>query len=131
MLQLDFRRRSEELAEGLSERLGMGHWGGVRRAGDLVHSRIGDVVDVTAEAHQNYLRMNPYNESRFFYPIEQGDWIDEEDVAAQATEITLQWVVSPDLAPLGTAVLISSGPTSRRSGGSTSWSLVVRPSGAG
>lgn len=55
-----------------------------------LHNRNPESQYVTVEAHQNYLRLNPFNESRFFYPIEQGVWIDEEDVAAHATEVTLR-----------------------------------------
>ena len=33
---------------------------------------------VTPEAFENHLRNNPYNESDFVYPIEEGDWIDSE-----------------------------------------------------
>lgn len=34
---------------------------------------------VTPEAHQAYLASNPNNESRFFYPIDEGAWIDEDE----------------------------------------------------
>ncbi len=34
---------------------------------------------VTPEAHQTYLAHNPNNESRFFHPIEEGAWIDEDE----------------------------------------------------
>ena len=33
---------------------------------------------VTSEAFDNYVTNNPFNESDFFYPIEEGDWLDEE-----------------------------------------------------
>ncbi len=33
---------------------------------------------VTADAFENYLNNNPNNELDFLYPIEDGDWIDEE-----------------------------------------------------
>ena len=51
-----------------------------------LHNRDAQSQYVTVEAHQNYLRMNPNNESRFFHPIEDGDWIDIEDVATDATQ---------------------------------------------
>jgi hypothetical protein len=35
---------------------------------------------VTEEAYRNYLHQNPYNESRFIYPIDNTDWQDEEDM---------------------------------------------------
>ncbi len=34
---------------------------------------------VTQEAYKNYLKNNPYNESRFIYPIDNEDWLDEEN----------------------------------------------------
>jgi hypothetical protein len=43
---------------------------------------------VSEAAYQNYLLNNPHNESRFGYPVEQGDWQDEDDgelVARSAT----------------------------------------------
>jgi len=55
-----------------------------------LHNRDPESQYVTAEAHQHYLRMNPNNESRFFHPIEDGDWIDIEDVAADATDVILR-----------------------------------------
>jgi hypothetical protein len=48
---------------------------------------------VSAEAHQNYLRLNPHNESRFLQPIEEGPWIDDEEgelVAETATTIPIR-----------------------------------------
>lgn len=34
---------------------------------------------VSEEAYQNYLKQNPHNESRFFYPIKNQDWQIEEE----------------------------------------------------
>lgn len=34
---------------------------------------------VSQEAYKNYLKNNPYNESRFIYPIENNDWQNEDD----------------------------------------------------
>jgi hypothetical protein len=55
-----------------------------------LHNRDSQSQYVTVEAQQHYLRMNPNNESRFFHPIEDGDWIDIEDVAADATDVILR-----------------------------------------
>jgi hypothetical protein len=55
-----------------------------------LHNRDPESQYVTAEAHQHYLGMNPNNESRFFHPIEDGEWIDVEDVAADATSVILR-----------------------------------------
>jgi len=40
---------------------------------------------VSEEAYNQYLSNNPYNESRFFYPIENNDWQDEEDLECLAS----------------------------------------------
>lgn len=48
---------------------------------------------VTRDAYANYLRVNPNNESQFFYPIENGDWIEEEYgemVSSTACEIKVR-----------------------------------------
>ena len=34
---------------------------------------------VSEDAYRNYLENNPFNESRFIYPIDNSDWVDEED----------------------------------------------------
>lgn len=34
---------------------------------------------VTPAAHANYLRLNPYNDIHFVYPLAEGDWLDPED----------------------------------------------------
>jgi hypothetical protein len=34
---------------------------------------------VSREAYENYLANNPHNESRFVFPIDEGDWQDSED----------------------------------------------------
>jgi hypothetical protein len=44
---------------------------------------------VTAKAHQVYLTTNPHNESRFFYPIEEGPWIDEDEPETVASSDTV------------------------------------------
>jgi hypothetical protein len=48
---------------------------------------------VSREAYENYLTNNPYNESRFVYPIDEGTWQDQEDlefVAAGAKDLCLR-----------------------------------------
>lgn len=40
--------------------------------------------------YENYLALNPNNESHFIYPIEDGDWLDEENVWSDAIEIKLR-----------------------------------------
>ena len=44
-----------------------------------LHNRDPESNYVTQEAYENYLANNPYNETRFIYPIENDDWIDEEN----------------------------------------------------
>jgi hypothetical protein len=47
----------------------------------------------TAQAWDNYLATNPSNESRFFFPVDQGDWLDDDDtdrVSATAQSIPLR-----------------------------------------
>lgn len=55
-----------------------------------LHNRNPESQYVTLDAHRNYLRLNPNNESRFFYPIGDADWTDEEDVATDAADIPLR-----------------------------------------
>jgi len=48
---------------------------------------------VTAEAYQNYLANNPNNESHSIYPIDEGEWQDQEDreiVRTGATTIAIR-----------------------------------------
>ena len=45
------------------------------------------------EAYQNYLAQNPHNESRFANPIEEDDWLDEDDaemVSPSAKEVVVR-----------------------------------------
>jgi len=46
---------------------------------------------VNVAAHQNYLRQNPHNESRYFHPVD-GDWIDpdEPDHVMEVPELDLR-----------------------------------------
>lgn len=48
---------------------------------------------VTHAAYENYLTNNPNNESRFFQPIEEGDWQDAESdevVSTEASEVRVR-----------------------------------------
>jgi hypothetical protein len=45
---------------------------------------------VSREAYERYLANNPYDESRFVYPIADENWLDEEFVAEGAAEIMLR-----------------------------------------
>ncbi len=56
---------------------------------------------VVSEAYENYLRVNPRNETQFFYPIDEGDWMEEEygeTVSSTAREIGVrgQFLPIPD-----------------------------------
>ena len=43
------------------------------------------------EAYENYLAKSPHNESRFVYPVEEGDWDgDDEMVAKKAKEVRVR-----------------------------------------
>lgn len=58
---------------------------------------------VNAQAYRLYLENNPYNESRFIYPIEEGPWQDEEycePVAIDAKEVVVRDNTMP-LPPIG------------------------------
>jgi hypothetical protein len=68
-----------------------------------LHDRDTSDKYVTKEAYHNYLANNPNNESRFIYPITEGDWIDSEDAEAVAAsgEIRLREMVLPLPAPEG------------------------------
>ncbi|HSY20374.1 MAG TPA: hypothetical protein VK815_18665 [Candidatus Acidoferrales bacterium] len=45
---------------------------------------------VSRQAYENYLANNPNNESRFIFPVEEGDWIDGEDVAANSSVVMVR-----------------------------------------
>jgi hypothetical protein len=62
-----------------------------------LHNRDTPDKYVTKEAYQNYLTNNPNNESRFIYPIAEGDWIDSEDAEAVAAsgDVRLRDMVLP------------------------------------
>ena len=44
-----------------------------------LHGRNPSSNYVSEDAYKGYLENNPYNESRFIYPIDNSDWIDEEE----------------------------------------------------
>ena len=64
----------------------------VHTFGSRLHNRNRAENYVTAEAHKTYLANNPNNESRFFNPIEEGAWIDEEEpeTVSPAGTVTLR-----------------------------------------
>jgi hypothetical protein len=43
-----------------------------------------------AGPYEQYLRNNPHNESRFIYPVLEGDWLDGEYVATGASQIVVR-----------------------------------------
>jgi hypothetical protein len=47
---------------------------------------------VTPEAHETYLANNPNNESRFFHPVDEGGWIDQEESVAPSGSVSLRGV---------------------------------------
>jgi len=58
-----------------------------------------------AHAWDNYLRNNPNNESRFLFPIDEGDWQDEDDAeklsaAAQTIPLRGRAISAPSVAEL-------------------------------
>ncbi len=61
--------------------------------GSRLHARNEEDGYASREAYESYLANNPHNESRFFSPIDEGAWQDEEDsdfVAEGATEVVLR-----------------------------------------
>jgi len=61
--------------------------------GSRLHERDPAERYATPEAYENYLAVNPYNESRFIHPIEPGPWQDEETeelVAQDAASVRLR-----------------------------------------
>lgn len=60
---------------------------------DVLHDRNGPEKYIRQDAYERYLSLNPHNETRFFYPIETGDWQDQNDlelVAPGATAVKLR-----------------------------------------
>jgi len=51
-----------------------------------LHNRDTPANYVSAEAYENYLHNNPNNESRFVYPISEGDWQDPESLELVADD---------------------------------------------
>ena len=50
---------------------------------------------VSREAYENYLGNNPHNESRFIFPVDEGDWLDGESVVKNASEVVLRGELLP------------------------------------
>jgi hypothetical protein len=50
---------------------------------------------VNRDAYENHLRNNPNNESRFVFPIEEGDWIDGEMVSKKASIVAVRGQTFP------------------------------------
>jgi hypothetical protein len=45
---------------------------------------------VNRQAYENYLTNNPHNESRFIFPIDDGDWLDGESVVNGTSNLILR-----------------------------------------
>jgi len=66
--------------------------------GSRLRNRNSPTDYVTPEAYENYLRSNPNNESRFFFPIAEGPWQDSEDcefVTPQASVVPVRQTLVP------------------------------------
>ncbi len=53
---------------------------------------------VTSEAYDNYLKLNPHNDTRFFFPIEEGTWLSSEEcesVDSSASSLILRGATIP------------------------------------
>jgi hypothetical protein len=55
-----------------------------------LHDRDPPESYVTREAYENYLAVHPNNEFRSVYPIQDGQWLDGEDLAADAKEVVVR-----------------------------------------
>ncbi len=45
---------------------------------------------VSLAAYENYLQQHPYDDHRFFYPVDGDDWVHEEDVVEGVDQITVR-----------------------------------------
>lgn len=75
----------------------------VHTFGSRLHNRSKPSDYVSKGAYEKYIRANPHNESRFFYPIDEGPWQDTETfelVSPEASEITVRGrvITMPSLA---------------------------------
>ncbi len=64
----------------------------------VLHDRDGPEKYIRQDAYERYLSMNPHNETRFFYPLEQGDWQDKDDpelVVTSARGVQLRDLLIP------------------------------------
>jgi hypothetical protein len=55
-----------------------------------LHERDPESAYVTRASYENYLTQHPHDEHRFVFPIADGEWVDIEDVAVDATSVTLR-----------------------------------------
>jgi hypothetical protein len=55
-----------------------------------LHERDPESAYVTTASYENYLTQHPHDEHRFVFPIDDGEWVDIEDVAVDATSVTLR-----------------------------------------
>ena len=65
----------------------------VQTFSNRLHNRNSEEGYVSRAAYENYLANNPFNESRFFFPIEEGAWQDKEDcelVSTGESEVVLR-----------------------------------------
>jgi hypothetical protein len=60
---------------------------------DKLHARDSQDHYASREAYERYLAQHPHNDSRFFYPIDDGPWLDAEDgeaVAGHALDVIVR-----------------------------------------
>jgi hypothetical protein len=65
----------------------------VQTFSNKLHNRNAPEGYVNDKAYRTYLATNPYNESRFFFPIDSSDWKDpecDEYVSAHASELVVR-----------------------------------------
>lgn len=68
--------------------------------GSRLHNRNSAHTYATPAAHQSYLARNPHNESRFFHPVEEGDWMDAQNPELVSTSGIVTLRGSPVRLPL-------------------------------
>lgn len=52
-----------------------------------LHDRDAARQYVNEDAYRNYLRDHPHDESRFFHPIENGPWHDDDELVTENAEV--------------------------------------------
>lgn len=70
-----------------------------------LHDRDPASIYMNEEAYRNYLRNARNDDSRYFYPVKVGPWIDEEFVSDEGLEVTVR----------GNPIKLRRGPTTRDS----------------